>query len=74
MGAYHYVNDLASFYQLIEKSKTTLREKVPNQLEKLVRQAKFTNTTETQIINLLKGNLTTLDGDVSKMLEIVGKD
>lgn len=74
IGAYHYVNDLASFYQYIEKSKTTLREKVANQAEKLVRQAQFTNTTETQIIDLLKKNLDTLDDDVNKMLEIVGKN
>lgn len=74
MGAYHYVNDLTSFYQYVGKSKTTLREKVANQVEKLVHQAKFTNTTETQIIDLLKKNLDTLDDDVSKMLEIVRKD
>ncbi len=71
MGAYHYVDDLTSFYQYVEKSKARLKEKVTDQLEKLVRQAKFTNTTETQIIDLLKKNLATLDSDVSKMLEVI---
>ena len=70
MGAYHYVNDLDSFYQYVEKSKARLKEKVTDQIEKLVQQVKFTNTIETQIVNLLKKNLDTLDADVSKMLEI----
>lgn len=73
MGAYHYVNDLDSFYRSIEKSKAVLKEKVADQVENLVRQAKFTDTTESQIVDLLKRNLDTLDADISKMLEIVGK-
>lgn len=71
MGAYHYVNDLDSFYQYVEKSKAVLKEKVANQIENLVRQVRFTATTEAQIVDLLKKNLDTLDTDISKMLEVL---
>lgn len=46
MGAYHFVNDLDSFYQHVEKSKAFLKEKVTSQIENLVQQAKFTSTIE----------------------------
>lgn len=74
IGAYHFVNDLNSFYQYVNKSKTILKENIANRVETLVHQVNFTGATETQVIDLLKRNLATLDGDVSKMLEIVRKD
>lgn len=73
-GAYHFVNDLDSFYRHVEKSKAILKEKVANQIEKLVSQAKFNATAEAQIVDLLKKNVDTLDADVSKMLEIMKQD
>ncbi len=74
IGAYHFVNDLNAFYQYVEESKTILKDRIANQIEGLVRQVNFANTTETQVVDFLKRNLDTLDSDISKMLEIVGKD
>jgi len=74
IGAYHFVNDLNSFYQHVEKSKTILKEKIVNQVEACVRQVNFANTTETQVIEFLKRNIDTLDADIKQMFEVVGKD
>jgi hypothetical protein len=74
MGAYHFVNDLNSFYWYVEKCQTILKENVPNQIENLVCQVNFTTTTEAQIIDFLKKNLDTLEADVKKMLEIIRRD
>lgn len=74
IGAYHFVDDLNSFYQYVEKSKTILKEKIANQVETLVHQVNFATSTETQIVDFLKKNIDTLDGDVSEMLETINKD
>lgn len=74
LGAYHFVNDLKSFYGYVEKSKAVLREKEANQIKNIVHQAKFADTTEAQIVNLLKKNLNALETDISKMLEVVSND
>lgn len=74
IGAYHFVNDLHSFYQYVEKSKGILKEKIIGQVETLVRQVNFSTSTETQIIDFLKKNINTLDGDINKMLETIKKD
>lgn len=74
IGSFHFINNMDSFYQYIDKSKTKLKEKVTNQIESCVQSVKFDSTREIEIINFLKKNLLTLDNDIDKMIEIIRQD
>ena len=74
IGHTHFINSEESFYQQIDKSKNTLREKMANKIESIVKQVNFSNEVEEQIINFLINNLNTLDSDVNKMKVVLLKN
>lgn len=71
IGAFHFVHDLDSFSQYIEKGKDTIRTKIAPKAEALVHSVNFSPEVTTQIIEFLKRNLGTLDTDVNRMIEVV---
>lgn len=74
IGAFHFINDTVTFYKNIEKIKDVIKNNTSKNIDAQIREVKFHIDHESEIIEFLKKNAETLDSDVEKMIEIIGKD